>query len=247
MNYQASISDFFKSPQWGMNMLLGSVAALIPAVGPIVVSGWVISVLWTQRPESGDPARFPAFDFQFFAKYLERGLWPFLVNLVASLALMPVMLLLMFGVMSGVGVFAPHAPRAAMGALGVALIGGGVILYVVALLVFYLFTLPLTLRATLTQGFAQAFSLHFVKGFLSLIWLEALVVWMFLFGLGIVMMIIAICTCYIGLFPSLVIVTFALNHLLKQLYQLYVDRGGEPITLSANLMETPPALPPVAG
>ncbi|MEI6655064.1 MAG: hypothetical protein WCP45_09880 [Verrucomicrobiota bacterium] len=49
------------------------------------------------------------------------------------------------------------------------------------------------------------------------------------------------------LFPSLGIVTFALNHLLKQLYQPHGERGGEPIAPSPKLMETPPALPHVAG
>jgi len=248
MNYQASVGDFFKSPQWGMNLLLGSVASLIPAVGPIVLSGWLISLFWARR-DSEDPARFPAFDFQFFGKYLERGLWPFLVQLVASLALMPVMMVVMFAMMFGAGAFAPHthhAPRAAMGAFGVALIGGAMLLNVGVILVFNLVTLPLTLRATIAQNFAQAFNLGFVRRFLALVWMETFAAFLFMFGLALGMLIVAVLTCYVGLFPAVVIVSFAWHHLQKQLYQLYLSRGGEAVALSAKLVETPPALPPVA-
>ena len=246
MNYKASITDFFASPKWGMNLLLGSVAALIPAVGPIVLSGWLVVVFWARR-DNEDPARFPVFDFQFFVKYLERGLWPFLVNLVAGLAFVPLMMIMVVAVMFGAGAFAPHAGSEAISLLALAMLTGAGILYLALMVVFYLVTVPLTLRATITQGFTQAFNLGFVKNFLALMWKEALVIWIFLFGLGIAMMIVTVVTCYIGLFPSVVILTFAIHHLQKQLYQIYLGRGGEAIALSPDLIETPPALPPIVG
>lgn len=245
MNYHTSVTDFFKSPKWGMNLLLGSVVALIPAVGPIVLAGWLVAVFWARR-ESDDPAQLPPFDFQHFVRYLEFGLWPFLVNLVSTLALMPLMALLMLAVMLGVGAFEPHAHRVATGVVGIAVIGAAMIAYVMILLVFYLALLPLTLRATITQGFTQAFNFGFVRRFLALTWVESLVVWIFMIGAGIAMMIVTLITCYIGLFPAMVIVSFAWHHLQKQLYQLYVSRGGEPIPLSPKLTGAPPALPPVA-
>ena len=246
MNYTASITDFFASPKWGMNLLLGSVAALIPAVGPIVLSGWLVVVFWARR-DNEDPARFPVFDFQFVVKYLERGLWPFLVNLVAGLAFVPLMMIMVVAVMFGAGAFAPHAGSEAISLLALAMLTGAGILYLALMVVFYLVTVPLTLRATITQGFTQAFNLGFVKNFLALMWKEALVIWIFLFGLGIAMMIVTVVTCYIGLFPSVVILTFAIHHLQKQLYQIYLGRGGEAIALSPDLIETPPALPPIVG
>ena len=78
MDYIASISDFFKSPKWMMNLLLGGVCVLIPIVGPIVVLGWLITGFWARRDENFET--FPDFDFSHFGKYLERGLWPFLVT-----------------------------------------------------------------------------------------------------------------------------------------------------------------------
>src|ERR1700704_4458903 len=90
MNYVGSISDFFKSPHWMMNMLLGGVCVLIPIIGPIVVLGWLITGFWARQDQSFET--FPAFDFSHFVKYLERGLWPFLVALVTSMAFCIVLL-----------------------------------------------------------------------------------------------------------------------------------------------------------
>ena len=51
MNYSASISDFFKSPKWAMNMLLGGLCVLIPVVGPIVIMGWLVISFWGREDE----------------------------------------------------------------------------------------------------------------------------------------------------------------------------------------------------
>ena len=40
MNYAASVSDFFKTPKWGLSLALGAVAILIPIAGWMVVTGW---------------------------------------------------------------------------------------------------------------------------------------------------------------------------------------------------------------
>src|SRR6187455_3196366 len=85
MNYTASISDFFKSPKWGMNLLLGGVCILIPLVGPLALGGWHITGFWARKDQ--DPAKFPDFDFNQFGKYLERGLWPFLAGVIVALVL----------------------------------------------------------------------------------------------------------------------------------------------------------------
>src|SRR5437660_206275 len=85
MNYSASISDFFKSPKWMMNMLLAGVCVFIPFIGQIVIKGWLITGFWGRDDERFES--FPDFDFNNFGKYLERGLWPFLVTLVTGLVL----------------------------------------------------------------------------------------------------------------------------------------------------------------
>src|SRR2546423_3844841 len=85
MNYTASIGDYFKSPKWMMNTLLAGVCVFIPFIGAIVIKGWMITGFWGRDDER--PETFPDFDFNNFGKYLERGLWPFLVTLVAGLVI----------------------------------------------------------------------------------------------------------------------------------------------------------------
>jgi hypothetical protein len=245
MRYQASITDFFKSPKWGTNLLLGAVAGLIPILGPIVLAGWLITIFWARGDDDG-PERMPPFDFQHFTKYLERGLWPFLVNLVAgaamSVVLVPVMFLplLLSGVLTAGPVRLEHAEAAKV----ILLFGSMTVIYVGFVLAFSLILVPLTLRATITQAFGPAFDLGFVREFVRQVWKELLLCCGFMFGVGLVMMVVAVITCYIGLFAAIPVVSFAWQHLLKQIYQIYLGRGGEIVPLSPQLNDLPPALPP---
>ena len=74
---------------WKNNLLLGAVCILIPMIGPLLLTGWHTTCLWA-RGSDDDPVTAPPFDFQYFTKYLEFGVWPFLVNLTASLLFIPV-------------------------------------------------------------------------------------------------------------------------------------------------------------
>jgi len=210
MNHSASVTDFFKSPKWGMNLLLGAVSLLIPAIGPMILQGWHITGFWARRHDA-DPAGFPPFDFQFFGKYIERGLWPFLVAMAASLVLVPVMMILFIG------------PMILMGALGQqdkSMQQGFPIVFILCLLIYlaimalFSFILtPLILRASITQDFGQSFSLRFVRDFIALVWKEQLVSMLFMFGVYLVLMVVTIVTCYIGGIFSFPVVLYAWHHL----------------------------------
>lgn len=241
MNYTASISDFFKSPKWLPNLGLGALAILIPVVGPLALSGWHVSIFWA-RGNSEDPAKFPPFDFQFFVKYLERGLWPFLVNLVASFVLVPVMMCLIMPlfILTGVAGSSHDNPP---GAAFFLMFAGMVCLPIVLSLAYQVLIIPLMVRATITQDFPSAFNFRFAKSFLSLTWKELLASMLFMLGVGLCLMILAVITCYIGAFFAAPVAIFGWHHLQKQLYQLYLARGGEPVPLSPKLQDGPPPLP----
>src|SRR6476620_874281 len=168
MNYQASLSDFFKPPKWLMNLLLAGLSGLIPLIGPIIIKGWLITGFWGRDDER--PETFPEFDFNHFGKYLERGLWPFLVTLVASLGLsmlLAIFIVPMIMVMTLVS--AGSHDNSCIGAL-MALFMFFFYLIVAVVIVFIL--TPLTLRASMTQDFGQSFDVTFVKRFISLVWKE---------------------------------------------------------------------------
>lgn len=242
MNYNASISDFFKSPKWGANLMLGAVTLLIPLVGPLALSGWYVSVFWA-RGNREDPAGIPPYDFQNFGKYLERGVWPFLVGMVAGLVLVPVMMCLILPLFLFTGVMGSqhgHGSEATV----VVLIIGIVFLQILLSAVYQLLITPLMLRATITQDFSSAFNLRFAKSFLSLTWKELSASMLFMLGVGLCLMILAVVTCYIGAIIAAPVAMFSWHHLQKQLYQLYLARGGEAVPPSPKLQDAPPPLPP---
>jgi hypothetical protein len=242
MKYNASITDFFKSPAWKNNMLLGAVAVLIPIVGPLVLFGWHITCLWA-RGEKQDPVDFPAFNFDKFTKYLDRGLWPFLVNLVCSLVLVPVILILqipMFLLFISPQTHSGHQQHTGLLIAAMVLF---FVLYLVVLVLFNFITTPLLLRAIITQDFKAAFDLRFAKAFVTIVWKEILAVMVFMLGVSLCMMVITVITCYIGMFLAMPVVMFSWHHLQKQLYQLYLSRGGEAVPLSPKLQDLPPPMP----
>lgn len=242
MHYNASVTDFFKSPKWGMNLLLGAVAVLIPVIGPLVLGGWHVTGFWARGHEP-DPAKFPPFDFQYFGKYLERGLCPFLVNLAAALVLIPLIMCLMIPLFVFIGILGPRIHQDDHALTFGLLLTGMIILQFGLMLIYQLIITPLMIRATLTQDFKSTFSVRFVIDFLSLVWKEQVVTMFFMFGLGLCLMLISIVTCYIGMFFAASISIFSWHHLQKQVYQLYLSRGGLPIALSPKLQDVPPQLP----
>jgi hypothetical protein len=243
MNYNASISDFFKSPKWGSNLMLGAVTILIPLVGPIVLSGWHVSAFWA-RGNREDPAGIPPYDFQNFGKYLERGLWPFLVGMVASLVLVPVMMCLILPLGFLMGLMDGRQGHGLSGVFIVVLIGI-FCLQILLAVVYQVLVTPLMVRATITQDFKSAFNLRFVKSFVALTWKDLLASMLFMLGVGLCLMVLAVVTCYIGAIVAAPVVFFSWHHLQKQLYQLYLARGGDAVPLSPKLQDGPPPLPPV--
>lgn len=237
MNYQASITDFFKPQKWGMNMLLGAVAILIPMIGQVILAGWAITQLWG-RGDDEHPSTYPPFDFQNFTKYLMRGLWPFLVQMACSFVIIPVIMIVFF-----VPIMIAGPAMQNHEALSVAVILLGIGAYLILILGLNFFLVPLSIAATLAQDFAPAFNLSFVRSFLALVWKDLLLTTLFLFAIGIVMAIVAICTCYIGAFALCPVMIFAWQHLQKQLYLLHVARGGMVLPRSPKLSDLPPGLP----
>lgn len=239
MNYTASITDFFKAPQWGMNMLLGAVCILIPMVGPIILTGWVITQLWS-RGDDELPSQYPPFDFQHFTKYLMRGLWSFLVQMAASLVMIPVFMILAFAF-----IFIAVPTMRDNEAISVLFMIVGFLVYSIAMLALNFILVPLSISATLSQDFMPTFNFGFVRNFLTLVWKELLISGLFMFAIGVVMAIVAFCTCYIGAFALIAVVTYAWQHLQKQLYLLHLSRGGMVLARSPKLSDLPPSLPQV--
>jgi hypothetical protein len=246
VNYNASVSDFFKSPNWMMNLLLGGVCVLIPLVGPMVLMGWLITGFWVRQDENFET--FPDFDFAHFGKYLERGLWPFLVAFVVGMAfsfvMVPLSWVLMIPVMLAGGLSSAGETHTTSCLGGFATI---LMMLFLAVIVFamMLVLVPLKIRAALTQDFAKAFDIGFVNRFLVLTWKEVVLSSLFVMITGTLFVCLGMAAFCVGIYFAIVLVYFSWTHLHKQLYSLYLSRGGEPVPLSPKLHDAPPTTPGV--
>jgi len=244
MNYLASLSDFFKSPKWANNLLLGGVCMLIPIVGPLVLMGWHVSGFWG-RKNTEDFTTYPTFDFSNFGKYLERGVWPFLVMVVLSLVMVPVVFAMIFmTIPMQIAAIHDHGQghEAIQAVSALTIIASGLV-WLVVIVIMMLLTRPLTIAASITQDFASAFNLRRLKSFVLLMWPEMLVSMLFVWLVSIVLMLAGMAAACVGIYFTIPLIYFVNTHLDWQLNLLYVARGGEPISLSPKLNDSPPPLP----
>ncbi|MFZ1217886.1 MAG: DUF4013 domain-containing protein [Chthoniobacterales bacterium] len=237
MNYTASVSDFFKSPKWMMNTLLAGICVFIPLVGPIVIKGWLITGFWGR--EDNRPEAFPDFDFNNFGKYLERGLWPFLVSLVSGLVIGMAACLIIIPVTMILGVLAPNDHSSASGCAAALLFVFFMVFYIVLVVGVMVVITPLTIRASLLQEFGAAFNFAFVKRFVALTWKEIVLATLFIIVASLALCAAGAIIFCIGMYFATVPVYFCWVHLHKQLYALYLSRGGEPIPFSPKLQDLP--------
>lgn len=222
-----------------MNMLLAGVCVLIPIVGQIVVMGWFITGFWGR--EDKNPETFPAFNFEEFGKYLERGLWPFLVVLVATILLVPIMCILIIPIMFLGGLLAAHQ-GASSDFAGVIVGISMALFYLLMMTLMALLLAPLKLRASLTQDFVKSFNFAFIMRFIALTWKENIIAWLFLMVASIGLTIGGVLVFCVGIYFAMVVIYFAWTHLYSQLYALYLSRGGEPVPRSPKLSDGPPPL-----
>lgn len=235
MNYTASISDYFKSPKWMMNTLLAGVCVFIPFVGQIVVKGWMITGFWGRDDER--PETFPDFDFNNFGKYLERGLWPFLVTLVSSLVITVAACVIIVPISMIISLIGSQDHGSASGCAAALLFIVLMVFYLVLVVGMMAILTPLTIRASITQDFGQAFNFVFIKRFIALAWKEMIIASLFLLVVGLACSAIGLIALCIGVYFAMVPAYFCWVHLQKQLYRLYLSRGGEPVPVSPKLHE----------
>jgi hypothetical protein len=160
-----------------------------------------------------------------------RGLWPFLVALVVSLVLVPLVMGVIFAAMCGFGMVASGGDAKNLGpnlAIVVPLVA---LIYVALIVVLQLVMTPFLLRAGLAQDFAAAFDFSFFKRFLASTWQECAVGMLFLFVVGLGAAFVGLLMCCIGIYLTMGVAMLAQAHFHFQVYELYLARGGEPIPL----------------
>lgn len=236
MQYMEMYQYVFANPNWMTNCLWGGlcmlIAGVIPIVPQLVFMGYqweIVEALHRRRGRS-----YPDFNTDRIMDYLMRGLWPFLVSLVCGLALSVIIVPLMFGGMF-LAVFAANEGGEVIGLL---MFGLWILLVLACSIGTNLVLLPITLRAGLSQDFGQAFNFGWAMSFVNKMWTEMILGMLFLVVSSLVLCLGGLLVFCIGFYLALIIVSFAFSHFQWQLYEMFLDRGGEPIPLK----ELPPPM-----
>lgn len=228
MQYIRSLTSFFDNPNWGMNLLYGSLCMLIPVVGPIVLMGYLTELLANHRTTG--QAHKGTFDFGRFADYLSHGWQAFVVAMIISLVIMPVMFVIMAIFFIGIALI-EDVPILAISVFLLA-----IILYFTTIIVVILLTIPVMLRAALTQNIGEALRFGPAKEFVGRVGWPMVGAVLFLFVVGTALTIVGYMMCFVGMYPAMALLICAQWHLLGQLHLLYLDRGGTPIPISPALL-----------
>lgn len=218
MDYVKPFTYFVAGRNGLGNLVQCAVCVLIPVVGPIVLLGYRAEVA-DELVRSRRMTRHPDFEFGRFGDYLSRGVWPFVYQLVVVLLLAG----LLFGCVL-VGIAVGAAVREPL--LGLA---AGLLLAVPVLVGTPALVWPLELHAQLSGRFAPVEAFGFAARFLGRVWGQLLVS-LLLFGVAsFVLNLAGFLMLIVGIYLTTVIQFMAQQHLMTQLYVLYLDDGGEPI------------------
>ncbi len=239
MSCFASVIDFFRTSRWFLNLVSAILCLLIPVAGLMAVLGWLSRGLWGRR-SAGQPDGFPAFSFGEFSENVARGAAPFAVGLVGGLLLVPLAVILFYNIpLMGEALFTSSGFMSGLVTVVVYALAA------LAWLAFYLVMSPIMLRAAMTQEFGAAYSAPFVRRFVAATKSELFLSALFIAALGAASVALGFIPPYIAPLVLAPISLFAWQHLLWQLYHLYLRRGGQPVAISPTLsVETTP--PPMA-
>lgn len=230
LDYRRALRYQLDDPEWWMTLLFVTLAMIVPLVGPIVAMGYQGTVI-EALARHGRNAPPPRFDFGLLADYLLRGLRMFLVTLLMTLLVTPVLLVVVFvGNLSGVLLFSREQPLTNMMGCTVMLVVA--LLFTAVMVVGIALVTPLIVRAALDRDFAGIFDFAFLRDFLTRVGRETVIAHLVHVVLNVLLFIAGVLACFIGAFPALAFGTLVQAHLFGQLYLLYLERGGRRVELA---------------
>jgi hypothetical protein len=224
MNYMRGFQFIKDREKWLQNILLGAVCTLIPVIGAIVFIGYLFEVIENlhRDPNHKD---YPDFDFNRFTEYLGRGIWPWLAGLIFGIAIVIPLVVVSIGAVVAAVIISRGEPGVIVGveiiaALFIAIMGS----------VLSVFIWGPALHAGLTKEFQFGPMIAFGKDFFSRMKKEMVITGLVLLGCSLLAVIPEMITCGLAAYVIVPVLLFAEHHWMFQMYQLYLQRGGTPIT-----------------
>jgi hypothetical protein len=229
MHYFEAYEFYFRSSKWWVNLLLGAVCILVPIAGPMVLMGWAFELL-ERSPREWRPVS--DFDVNRLGKYIGRGVWPFLVQLVIAIPVSMVFVGLWFAVI--VGTIATMGPGAGTSRTFFFVFPSYIIGIILISVFVQMISLPMCLRAGITQDFGAAFNFPWALDFIKRTWAEMLLSMLFFLVTSPFIALAGLILCCVGVYPAGALISMAHYHVWFQLYDLFLERGGESIPVKAQ-------------
>jgi Protein of unknown function (DUF4013) len=245
MQYMRAYHFIFENPNWTTTVAyigLCTLAAIIPGVSillQLLFLGYQFETIELLLRTRG--TQYPDFSFGRIGDYLGRGIWPFLLNLIVSVVLVPIIYIAVIIMIVVVALLA-HAAGDQAGPV-IAVIGGifGFAIFLGLMLSIMMLVAPMLLRCGLAQDFGAAFQFSWISDFVRKMYREMVLAGLFMMGTALPLALAGILACGIGICVVTPIILLAQTHLLYQLYGIYLTRGGQPVPMKVAAM---PMMPP---
>jgi hypothetical protein len=229
IDYGQAIQFVFQNPNWIANLVLAAVCYLpfacfgrVPYVGRLIQQfGIAIAVGYGWEGSASllatNGTRYADFDFNRITVYLSRSMgW-----LAVAIASYAVSMGIEFGVVGFSGTPNEAQVMALLTSYGVVAIVGVVMNF---------FMQPMMFRAGLTGNIADTFDFEWGWGFFQKMWLEMLISALLMIVVSIVAVVAGLLLLCIGVLLAPPFIQLVRGHLDYQLYELYLNRGGIPVT-----------------
>jgi len=245
MRYMDSLKFITAREGWFMNLVMCAICSIIPAIGPIVLVGYLMEVFESVRRDPTGRS-YPDFTFNRFVPYLTRGIWIFLVQFVVSMIfVVPMWMIFFCAGMIGAAAAKDAGPAVAIlaqllaGVIGIAM---GLVVAIV--------TWPMAIFEGLRQELDVKGLIAFTKDFVGRMWKETLMAVLFLMVAGMVLSLVGCLALCVGIYLAAAAMQLAQYHLKAQTYDIYLQRGGIavpeklPSNYPSDAGQPPPPPPP---
>lgn len=227
IDYQRALRYQLDDPSWVKTLFFVTLGMIVPLIGPIVVQGYQGTVI-EALARGGINAPPPPFDFAKLADYLLRGLRMFVVSLLVSLILLPVLWLgsvvVLVTVLPTMHALGPGEGLSTM--VGCSLLAVFGLLAVALGLAISVVVTPPIVRAALDRDLGGIFDFAFARDFLARTGADGWKAHLYVIAINLGLFVVGMLACVIGVFPAIAFGMLLQAHLYGQLYLLYLHRGG---------------------
>ena len=238
LQYLPAFRFVFDHPDWFTTVVYASLIGFLPVLGQIASFGYFYEIVEAMHRDPN--GSYPKFEFRRFNEYCTRGVWPYVLAMMVGViiylfAWLPTQLTFQFTFM-----FLLTNTQVGLVILGI-VAPVVLVLAVVVLLVVTTFSSPFLLRAGLAQDFSQILRFDWSMGYIKRVWPEEILATLFLLVTSLILVPLGCLVFLYGAYAAGAIISIASANIRWQLYEIYLERGGEPIPLHPLPAEEPPA------